>query len=188
MQKDNKRYIDLSDIKEADLGKTTSFTDLMSRSEKKKAKENNIDDIEEMIDEEKLQTKDLSDNLQNLNKSNNDTDDNLSKTQILELTRQMKYNFEENTKENIQKKKSGISPLNIIGEINLFCIGYYIYILIFTDLSNKVNYLSNGIMIVLLVFLFGISTISSKKINKLFTILNIICIMAFLSFNIYSLI
>lgn len=35
MKKDNKRYIDLSDIKDDELDKTGSFTDLMSRTEKK---------------------------------------------------------------------------------------------------------------------------------------------------------
>ena len=68
----NKRKIDLSDIKENDLDKTSSFTDLMSRSERKMRKkqlteediDNTIDtnnnDIEEMIDEKKKSTKDLT--------------------------------------------------------------------------------------------------------------------------------
>lgn len=34
-EKNSKHYVDLSDIKEDDLDKTASFTDLMSRSEKK---------------------------------------------------------------------------------------------------------------------------------------------------------
>ena len=53
----NKRVIDLSDIKENDLEKTSSFVDLMSRSERRKRqleKEgNNIEfannDIEDMV-------------------------------------------------------------------------------------------------------------------------------------------
>ena len=38
MKKDKGRYIDLSDIKDDELDKTASFTDLMSREEKKKRK------------------------------------------------------------------------------------------------------------------------------------------------------
>ena len=38
MKKDKNRYIDLSDIKDDELDKTASFTDLMSREEKKKRK------------------------------------------------------------------------------------------------------------------------------------------------------
>lgn len=39
MKKDKERYIDLSDIKDDELDKTASFTDLMSREEKKKRKQ-----------------------------------------------------------------------------------------------------------------------------------------------------
>ena len=38
MKKDKERYIDLSDIKDDELDKTASFTDLMSREEKKRRK------------------------------------------------------------------------------------------------------------------------------------------------------
>ena len=54
------KIIDLSDIKENDLDKTSSFTDLMSRTEKRNRKLEKLkeietqsdsnDDIEEMID------------------------------------------------------------------------------------------------------------------------------------------
>ena len=62
------KKIDLSDIKEFDLDKTSSFTDLMSRSERRQKKlkkeetfiESNNNDIEDMIDERKKSTKDLS--------------------------------------------------------------------------------------------------------------------------------
>ena len=51
----NKKNIDLSDIKEMDLDKTSSFTDLMSRSERKnreiekKEEKNSNDDIVDMV-------------------------------------------------------------------------------------------------------------------------------------------
>lgn len=178
----NKRNIDLSDIKQNDLDKTSSFTDLMSRSERKK-RTNNIDDIEEMIKERRKSTTTLS-----KKEENDEVEENLGKTQILELTRQMKFNFEEKKEENIEKKKSGISALNIIGEVNLLCIGYYIYLLTFTNYQDDQNkYLITGGIIVLLVLLFGLSVVTPKKISKLFNILNILTIIIFIAFNIFTL-
>lgn len=212
MKKDNNRYIDLSDIKENDLDKTSSFTDLMSRSERRKRKmeneslkneitkkiDNDINDIEEMITEKKKSTKDLTLELEKAKKEYNksieeietkdDKEDNLAKTQILELTRQMKFNFEETKKENKKKKKKGISVLNVIGEVNLLCIGYYIYLLTFTNYQdNQSNYLIAGGIIVLLVLLFGLSIVTSKKVSKLFNILNILALLSFIAFNTYIL-
>ena len=195
-----KKKIDLSDIKENDLEKTTSFTDLMSRSERKnRTIEKNIekdiikDDIEDMIDEKKKNTGDLTIELEQIKKRSkkyiDDYDEELSKTQILELTRQMKYNFEETKKENEIKKKNGLSILNIIGEVNLLCIGYYIYLLVFTNYQDKkLNYIATGSIIVLLVLLFGLSIVTRKKLSKFFNILNILAIISFIAFNIYTII
>ena len=95
------KKIDLSDIKENDLDKTSSFTDLMSKREKKyRAKQIdetlNSDDIEDMVNEKKKSTKDLSKELEeakniynkeyNIKKEedtkaeNEDKEDNLGKT------------------------------------------------------------------------------------------------------------
>lgn len=193
--------IDLSDIKDNDLDKTSSFTDLMSRSEKRarkleKAKElhesNDNDDIIEMIDERKKSTKDLTIELEKVkDKYNNEInnkesveDEDLGKTQILDLTRQMKFNFEKTKEENNIKKKKGISILNVIGEVNLLCIGYYIYLLVFTNYQdNRNNYLINGSIIVALVLLFGLSVVSKKGLSKFFNILNIVAIITFVVFN-----
>ena len=190
----NKKNIDLSDIKELDLDKTSSFTDLMSRSERRnrkieKEKLENIDDIEEMVDEKKRSTKDLTLELEKAKEySKKTSDEELDKTQILELTRQMKFNFEETKKENIKNKKKGVSALNIIGEINLLCIGYYIYLLTFTNYqSDEKTYILTGGIIILLVLLFGLSIITNKKLSKLFNVLNILAIIAFIIFNVYTL-
>ena len=186
----NKKNIDLSDIKEMDLDKTSSFTDLMSRSERKnrkieKKEENNSnDDIIDMVSEKKKSTKDLTAELKKM-----ESDEELSKTQILDLTRQIKFNFQETKKENNKKKKNGVSTLNIIGEINLFCIGYYIYLLAFTNYQEtEANYILTGSIIVLLVLLFGLSVVTGKKINKFFMVLNVLTIIAFITFNIYTLV
>lgn len=203
----SKKTIDLSDIKENDLDKTSSFTDLMTRKEKKnRTKEkNNFDDIEEMISEKKKSTKDLTSELEKAkNEYNNEIkkelvdykklddenkEENFGKTQILELTRQMKFNFEEKKEENNKDKKKGISILNVIGEINLLCIGYYIYLLVFTGYQNQQqDYLVCGGFVVLLVLLFGLSVITGKKTSKIFNALNILAIIGFIAFNAYTLI
>lgn len=223
-----KNKIDLSDIKENDLDKTSSFTDLMTRKERKKRlkgyeeieKEeikDNFDDIEEMVIEKKRTTKDLTSDVEKAKEQlmdlyNNDDDltnkeindeindkiknelkdekeDSLAKTQLLELTRQIKFNLEETKQENKKKKKNGISILNIIGEINLLCIGYYIYLLVFTSFQdNQQNYLINGSIIISLVLLFGLSIVTRKNISKFFNILNILVILSFIIFNAYTLI
>ena len=189
----NKRFIDLSDIKENDLEKTSSFTDLMSRSERKRRniekQENNINtisnDIEDMVEERKRSTKDLTIDLEKINKK--EKEEKLENTQILELTRQMKFNFEETKKENSNNKKNGVTLLNIIGITNLLCIGYYIYLLTFTNYQDSTsNYLITGSLIVLLVLIFGLSVVTTKGTSKFFKILNILAILSFIVFNVYT--
>lgn len=184
------RKIDLSGIKDNDLDKTSSFTDLMTRKERKSRLK---DDFEEMIEEKRRNTNDLTKELEKAKKqyednTEEDKEEKIGRTQILELTRQMKFNFEENKKENEEKKKKGISTLNIVGEVNLLCIGYYIYLLVFTNYQDsEKNYLITGSIIVLLVLLFGLSVITNKKVSKFFNILNILAIISFIAFNVYSL-
>lgn len=219
--KNNK--LDLSDIKEYDLDKTSSFTDLMSRSERKayqRAKEKITDDekakkqqkaILELMEDSNIDNKkrkwkkkkktkpEIIDNLNEeentktttVKHSNNNLpvkEETLGKTQLLEITKQMKLNLVEKQEENKEKRKKGISILNIIGEINLLCIGYYIYLLVFTNYQdNQNNYLITGAIIIILVLLFGFSVITNKKISKIFNILNILTIIVFIGFNAYTL-
>ena len=195
----SKQKIDLSNIKINDLDETSSFYDLMSRSERLKRKQNinSSDDIDDMVNEKRRNTEELVKELEKAkeeyNKEINKTEkiykkidineENLGKTQILELTRQMKFNFEDVKLEN---EKNTITLLNIVGTLNLICIGFYIYLLTFTNYQdNQNNYLIAGSIIVLLVLLFGISVISNKKVRKVFNILNILAILSFISFNIY---
>lgn len=191
----SKKKIDLSDIKENDLDKTSSFTDLMTRSQKKARKndllESNNNDIEDMIEERKKSTKDLTIDLEKAKKEYNNQinkDEELGKTQILELTRQMKFNFEETKKENSKNKKNGVSLLNVIGITNLLCIGYYIYLLTFTNYQDsEFNYMITGGLIVVLVLLFGLSVVTNKGASKFFKVLNILAILSFIAFNAYTL-
>ena len=200
--KNNK--IDLSDIKDNDLDKTSSFTDLMTRSERRQRNlekeatkdeaKDNLNDIEEMVNEKKKSTADLTRELEKAKQEykkdiiKEESEDSLGKTQILELTRQMKFNFEETKEENNKKKKNGISFLNVIGILNLLCIGFYIYLLTFTNYQdNPNNYLITGGIIVLLVLLFGLSVISGRKARTVFNILNFLTILSFIAFNAYLL-
>lgn len=196
-----KKKIDLSDIKTNDLDETSSFTDLMTRKERLHRKDNIVEsnDIDDMINEKRKNTEELRKELEKAkeeynkeigikNKSKEDIEENLGKTQIMELTRQMKFNFEDVRLEN-NKKKNGITLLNIIGIFNLLCMGFYIYLLTFTNYQDKQNnYLIAGSIIVLLVLLFGLSVISGKKLRKVFNIFNIITIISFIAFNIYVLV
>lgn len=190
----NKKKIDLSEIKENDFDKTSTFRDLMSKKERKKFSSSK-DDIEEMIEEKRKKDTELKEELIKAQKEykekieKEEPEEKITKTQILELTRQMKFNFEENKEENTQKKKYGFSPLNIVGILNLICIGCYIYLLAFTNYQDTASiYILNGCIIVILVLLFGISVVTSKKVSKFFYILNILFIISFIIFNIYTLI
>lgn len=198
----SKKKIDLSDIKNNDLDETSSFTDLMTKKERLNRR-NNSNDIVEMINEKRKNINNLTKELEKvkkeyikeiqnektITKKKENIDESLGKTQILELTRAMKFNFEETKEENKNKKKHGISPLNIVGELNLFCIGYYIYLLAFTNYQDiEIRYMLNGGIIVLMVLLFGLSVVTNRKISKFFYIINILIIITFIIYNTYTLI
>ena len=190
----NKRIIDLSDIKENDLDKTSSFTDLMSRTERKRRKiekeeksflYDNNNDIEEMIEERKKSTKDLTIELEKAKKEyNNQTEENLGKTQILELTRQMRFNVNENIKE---ERKKGYNFITFIGIFILIALAYFIYSLIFTNyLDNNLFILIDCAIILLMVLLFGISILTTKRNNKFLSVLNLLILIGYISFNVLT--
>lgn len=213
MSKKNK--IDLSDIKKYDLDETASFTDLMTKKERENRKNKTIvsDDIDDMVNEKRKNTDDLTKELKKAKEEYTkeivveqietkakekqkkiktpkleDIEDTLGKTQIMELTRQMKLNFKEKKVENKEKKKYGVSPLNIVGELNLFCIGYYIYLLAFTNYQDiESRYMLNGGIIILMVLLFGLSVVTPKKISKIFYVINVLIIFTFIIYNTYTL-
>ena len=204
----SKNKIDLSDIKEKSLEETTTFTDLMSRREKRKRKKEEVlDDIEDMVKEKRRNTMDLTKEVEKVKEikkekteskkdivkekkkqeKTSDIEEKLNNTQILELTRKMKFNFDDVKDENTESKKNGVTLLNLIGIVNLICIGYYIYLLAFTSYQdNESNYMIAGGFIISLVFFFGLSLVSSKKLRKVFNIINILAIILFIAFNIYT--
>ena len=205
------KKIDLSGIKEKSLEETTTFTDLMSRREKRKRKkEEMLDDIEDMIQEKRKNTQDLTNDINKIKVENisdkkrkkdiidktkeiyikdldNEKEENLTNTQIIDLTKKMKFNFDDVKEENTEKKKNGVSLLNVIGIINLICIGFYIYLLAFTSYQdNESNYMIAGGFIISLVFFFGLSLVCSKNLRKVFNVINILAIILFIAFNIYT--
>lgn len=192
----NKKRIDLSDIKENDLDKTSSFTDLMTRSERRKRKiekeeesfiNSDNNDIEDMVEERKRSTKDLTIELEKAKKEYNKTNDKeeeLGNTQILELTRQMKFNLNENIKE---ERKKGYNYITFIGVFILIALAYFIYLLIFTNyLDNEMFLLINGGIILLMVLLFGISILTTKRNNKFLSVLNFLILIGYIVFNVLT--
>ena len=183
----NKRVIDLSDIKENDLEKTSSFVDLMSRSERRKRQlekeENNIasanNDIEDMVEERKRSTKDLTIELEKIKRK--ETEEKLKNTQKLELTRQMKFNVKENVKE---ERKKGYNYITFIGIFILIALAYFIYSLIFTNyLDNEKFLLIDSGIILLMFLLFGITILTTKKNNKFLSVLNLLILIGYIIFN-----
>jgi len=169
---------------------------------------NSSEDIDDMINEKRRNTAELTEELEKAKEeynkgqkeethirkrrskkeSDEQLEESLAKTQILELTRQMKFNFEDVKLEN-NNKKNGVTLINIIGIINLICIGFYIYLLTFTNYQdNRNNYLMAGAIIILLVLFFGLSVITGKTARKVFNVFNILTILAFIAFNVITLV
>ena len=193
----NKKTVDLSDIKEFDLDKTSSFTDLMTRSERKKRKlekeeeiinKSNNNDIEDMVEERKRSTKDLTIELEKAkkeyNKNTEEKEEKLENTQILELTRQMKFNLNENIKE---ERKKGYNYITFIGVFILIALAYFIYALIFTNyLDNEMFLLIDSGIILLMFLLFGITILTTKRNNKFLSILNFLILLGYIAFNVLN--
>lgn len=122
-----------------------------------------------------------------LNKDSNKNEqkkENIEKTGILELTRQMKFNMEENIKE---EKKKGYNYITDIGVFILIALSYFIYSLIFTDyLKNELFLLIDAGIILFMFLLFGITLLTTKRNNKFLAILNFLILLGFIAFNILN--
>ena len=180
----SKRKIDLSDIKENDLDKTSTFKDLMSRSERKKREEEKLqeenNDIVDMLEERKKSTKDLTKDLEKIKEK----DEELISTQILELTNQMKSNVNENIKE---ERKRGYNYITYTGIFNLTALAYFIYALLYTNyLDNEMFLVINSGIILLMFLIFDISILTSKKTNKVLSIFNFLILIVYITFNLLN--
>lgn len=206
MSKD--RYIDLSDIKDDELDKTASFTDLMSRSErkarekaKKQEKEQKQNDdilnfLNESEQEETTKNKELNSKaieneplkntirLDKLDKPKNIID----RTIDISSTTANANNIDEEINDNSNKKIYKIGNIIINGIFIIISIIYYIYSIVFTTYQNNERYLLIDSAILLsMIILFCISIIaiiSNKKVSKCFSIINYIVFLGFVVFNI----
>lgn len=204
--KTKERLIDLSDIKDDELDKTASFTDLMSRSERKKRekekKKKNIDEIN--IEDAEIEKKDNK-----VEDLNNKLDiDNISEVEsteeILEETKQ----YEDLTKtidkdldikdkvfkkevtyddydELDDNKKYGSGLIIVMGLFLLISTGIFLYSILFTDNLDKNKFLIiDSIIISSMYFLFGLSIISGKRFSKFLSIFNYLIFIVFIIFNV----
>lgn len=135
MKKDNNKYIDLSDIKDDELDKTGSFTDLMSRTEKKEhermKEEEKTRELKEILmndddkkeekrrkkqkeklikkEEKRLEKEALKNVSQEIKNNTLDKDNdlnNIGKTQkFLDLTNEIKLSMLNNVNDNIKDTK-----------------------------------------------------------------------------------
>ena len=98
MKKDKERYIDLSDIKDDELDKTASFTDLMSREEKKRRKrikeEEKTRELKEILmnDEDKKELKKEKKKQERLEKKIQKEEKRLEKEAAKEINDKIKDN------------------------------------------------------------------------------------------------
>ena len=140
-----------------------------------------------MIDERKKSTKDLTLQLEkarNEYKNIENKEEDISKTQILELTRQMKFNLKDNIKE---ERKKGYNYITFIGIFILIALAYFIYSLLFTNqLDNEMFLLINCGIILLMFLLFGVTLLTTKKNNKFLAILNFLILLGYIAFNILN--
>ena len=204
--KTKERVIDLSDIKDDELDKTASFTDLMSRSERKKRekekKKKNIDEIN--IEDAEIEKKDNNEEDLN-NKLDIDNISELESTEeILEETKQYedltktidkdldikdKVFKKEVTYDNYDEldddKKYGSGLIIVMGLFLLISTGMFLYSILFTDNLDKNKFLIiDSIIISSMYFLFGLSIISGKRFSKFLSIFNYLIFIVFIIFNV----
>ena len=186
-------YIDLSDIKENELDKTASFTDLMSRSERKQREK------EKQNEQTQNNNETISKLLNNLNDKNKITENNnfsINSENIVDNFHKIQQDLniinESNQEEfddidNIinKKRKYPVGNLIVTAFLNIISIIYFIYSVYYTDILNRNKFLIiNSIIILSMAFIFCLSLISNKKICKIFCILNYIVITGYIAFNV----
>lgn len=187
MKKDN--YIDLSDIKEDELDKTSTFTDLMSRSQRR-AHEKEKRKRRTELEDENIVFNSICDNETIILEDNIDSDINEINNTITD-TIEIKENEIENgniekedeNEETYKKNKIGFSILT--GLFTLGSIGYYIYLTLYTNLLlRRKFFISESLILVCIILLFCINNISKKKIYKISSVFIYIFIVLFIILNI----
>ena len=199
------RFIDLSDIKDQELDKTATFTDLMSRSERKRRAKEKLN-----IDEDtNIETNEITNNLENKLDTNNELEvDNISNIENTEEILEEEKQYEEltnidkdiNTKNNIFKREIEYNHDDFEDEDNklfntgliitnslflLIATGIFIYSCIFTNNLDKDKFLMiDSISLAGMYFIFGLSIITNKSFSKFLSILNYLIFIAFTILNV----
>lgn len=186
------KLIDLSDIKDNELDKTASFTDLMSRSERRKREkekndnnknENIINDNVAEIPELNIQksienNENLNTNeIENiLNETNNYNDNSDTIDDEIETKQDNELDF--------TNKKYGSGIIITMALFLIISISIFLYYILFTHYLDKNKYLYIDCLSLLsMFFLFGLSIIVSRKFSKFISILNYIIFIAYIGFN-----
>ena len=206
MKKNKNRYIDLSDIKDDDLDKTGSFTDLMSRAEKKEHERKKLEEETRELKEilmndkekkelrkkkkkEKRKKKEENNEIENIEPIKEEKIENhLNRTQkFLDLTNEIKLSMLNNVEENInvkEEKKFKIGNIVITDFLIIASLAYYIYTIIFTNIEISQLYLLIGGSIILsMIFLFCLSIISKRILSKVLSILIYLIFIGYILFN-----
>lgn len=182
--------IDLSDIKENELEKTSSFTDLMSRSQRKaheKSKKNVVkNEIKEVKQESPNEFSISTDKAKlrikvNDGSNTNDTNDK-NATNNKQEKKEIKYEY---LNEDLDEKKAKIGLSIIGGLLTIGSIGYYLYLILCTDiLLRKKFFIIESVIIIFIIFSICVNSIGNKKISKVFLLFAYLFIILFIALNI----
>lgn len=176
-----KNKIDLSDIKENDVDDTATFTDLLSKKERKAN-----DDIEDMINEKKRNTKDLT---KEVKIAKEKVKEELDNTKVFEIDEDKKIIKEPKTKKEKKNKQEKNKPTGItdIGIFILVVMSYFIYCLLYTNFyDNKKVLLINIVAIIVIFLLYAFSIIFNRKISKFIILAIFTILIGFIAFNLLN--
>ena len=192
MKKDRKKNkmieeeVDLSIIKKNDLEDTASFTDLMSRKERKKHKKEKEDlteefEVKKLEDSMEFETEDLASQIAE-NKTVEITEDEVKELMNADLSKEDELEDINNSDFKEEKEHKNIFNTVLISLVIIAFIGLFVYAIINTKYLEKDLYLIiDGGLLVLLVFNYCLMTIVKKPL--FFTILNYLLILGTIAFN-----
>ena len=176
--------VDLSLIKESDLDNTATFTDLLSRKERKQRKKDKDIELKEIDDN-------ISDNSAEF--KTEELSSQISENKTVEITEEEKQEIINNAKlveednevfEEEPKKHNNIFNTVFISLIIIAFIGLFVYAILYTSFIDEDLYLIiNGGLLVLLVFNYCLMTITSNKASIFFASISYLLIVATIVVN-----
>lgn len=200
---DKERREFINSIKENDLDKTATFSDLMSRAERKQhelAKKRELELIKEQENQARLSKKkkkkknkskdELFEDKQKIKKEElTKIENELSKTKEikkLENTRELKTIFKEKEDKKKEKPKTFFKSL-IATFLCLLSIGYFIYTLLFCDtFINQLSLIITSFILMLISFTNALGLKKDIKESKFWILLNSLFIIVLILFNLLT--